>query len=75
MLVWFSQVLPLEPYLRIFEATCCSIPFLLYGSETWQPNKDMTNKFKSLATSCHRYILGIKRLDEVSNADVLQMVN
>jgi len=45
--------------------TC--LPILLYGSETWVFTKNMVLKLNAFTTSCYRIMLGIKRLDKVSN--------
>jgi hypothetical protein len=63
--IWRSQSVPLDLKLGIFRTTCLSI--LLYGSETWVFNKDMAAKLNAFATSCYRIMLGIRRLDKVSN--------
>ena len=46
---------------------------LLYGCESWVISKDMENKINSFGTSCYRILLGIKRLDQVSNDRVYEM--
>ena len=71
--VWASSELPVELNVCIFQATCCSV--LLYGCETWQLTKDMTRQLDSYATSCYRFMLGIKRVDRVQNTRILQLVS
>ena len=56
----------------LFESLCISI--LLYGCETWIINKTLIAKINSYATSCYRYILGIRRTDHIRNSDVLAIL-
>ena len=56
----------------LFKATCLSI--LLYGCEGWTLTKKLEDKLNSFTTSCYRIILGIKRMDFISNEEVLKTV-
>jgi len=70
--IWHSTKLPLHLRVRIFHSTCLLI--LLYGSESWSLTKVMTSRLDSFATSCYRYMLGVKRADRVWNEAILQAV-
>ena len=71
--VFHSKTVPLALKIHIFEAACVSI--LLYGCESWIINQKVRDSLYSFATNCYRIILGIKRLDKVSNEKVYEMVN
>ena len=71
--LWRSKEIPLPLKLRIYEATCLSI--LLYGCETWSITVLMRKSIDSFATSCYRFMLGIKWSDKVTNEVVLSRVH
>ena len=64
--------IPLKLRVDIFKVTCLSI--LLYGSGAWTLTKAMSARLNSYATSCYRYMLGIRRIDRVRNEKVLEAV-
>ncbi|CAM4364063.1 unnamed protein product [Leuciscus chuanchicus] len=70
--VFLSKTLPIKLKLNIFEAACISI--LLYGCESWIINQKMQNSLNSFATSCYRIMLGIKKMDRISNKAVYEAV-
>ena len=71
--VFRSKIVPLQLKINIFEAACVSI--LLYGCESWIINQKLKSTLNSFATNCYRIMLGIKRIDKVSNEQVYKMVN
>ena len=62
-----------ELKVRLFKASCLAI--LLYGSETWTLTKQQKQVLNSFATSCYRIMLGIKRMDHVTNETIYALVN
>jgi hypothetical protein len=70
--VFRSKSVPIRLKVNIFEAACVSI--LLYGCESWIINKKLNNTLNSFATNCYRIMLGIKRIDKVSNDIVYETV-
>ncbi|CAM4681115.1 unnamed protein product [Leuciscus chuanchicus] len=70
--VFLSKTLPIKLKLNIFEAACISI--LLYGCESWIINQKMQNSLNCFATSCYRIMLGIKKMDRISNKAVYEAV-
>jgi len=70
--LWRSKSVPTNLKVNLFKATCLSI--LLYGCEGWTLTKKLEDKLNSYATSCYRIMLGIKRLDFISNEEVLRQV-
>lgn len=62
--MWYSQTISLDLKLPLFR-TCLSV--LSYGCETWIITRDIGMKLNDFASSCCRFILTIKRLDEISN--------
>lgn len=70
--IWKSKTTPVHLKINIFKASCLSI--LLYGSETWVLTQKLRNELDSFATNCYRHILGIKRLDKVSNNEIYERV-
>lgn len=71
--VFCSKSLPIRLKTNIFEAACISI--LLYGCESWVINQKMSNTLNSFATNCYRIMLGIKKLDKISNEAVYSKVS
>ena len=71
--IWKSKTTPVKLKIRIFQASCLSI--FLYGSETWILTKKLKNELDSFATNCYRIILGIKRLDKITNETIYKQVN
>ena len=70
--LWRSKTTHLELKIKLFKATCLSI--LIYGCEGWTLTKKLEDKLKSFTTSCYRIILGIKRMDFISDEEVLKTV-
>ena len=60
-----------ELKLNIFKTAC--LPILLYGCETWILTKHLTAYLNSYHTNCLRIILGIKRLDRVTNTTLYNL--
>ena len=71
--VFTSRTLPIKLKIDIFEAAC--IPILLYGCESWIITKKLARTLNSYATNCYRIMLGIRKIDKVSNKDVYDIVN
>ena len=69
--LWRSSGAPVSIKLKLFKAPCVTI--LLYGCESWVISKDMESRINSFAMSCYCILLGIKRLDQVSNDRVYEM--
>ncbi len=70
--IWKSKTTPIHFKINIFKASCLSI--LLYGSETWVLTQKLRDELDSFATNCYRYILGVKRLDKVTNNEIYERV-
>ena len=68
--IWRSNSVPIHLKIELFKTTCVSV--LLYNCETWTIDKEMTTKINSFQTRCFRVILGIKRLDRVSNQHIYE---
>jgi len=58
--------------LRVYKATV--LPTLLYGSETWAPNRDHTRRLEAFQHRCLRYCLGIRYATHghISNSSLRQ---
>ena len=63
---------PIKLKINLIKGACLSI--LLYGCEGWTLTKTLEDKLNSFTTSCYRIILGIKRVDFISNEEVLKTV-
>ncbi len=70
--IFRSKSVSIKLKTQLFEAACVSI--LLYGCESWIINQKLNNALNSFATNCYRIMLGIKRIDKVSNEIVYKMV-
>ena len=70
--VFTSKTLSIELKTNIFEAACVSI--LLDGCESWVITEKLASSPNSYATNCYRIMLGIKRLDKVSNKTLYEKV-
>ena len=68
--VWRSKTIDITLKLRLFDSLILSI--LLYGAEAWSLTQRMKKQLNAFGTSCYRVMLGIRRIDRVSNAHVLQ---
>ena len=68
--MWYSQTISLDLKLPLFR-TCLSV--LSYGCETWIITRDIGMKLNDFASSCCRFILTIKRLDEISNDGIYNL--
>ena len=57
---------------RVFKATV--IPTLLYGAETWAPNRDQARRLETFQHRCIRYMMGIRYATHghVSNSTLRQ---
>lgn len=71
--VWSSRVIHIEQKIRIYKSTC--IPIILYGCESWIMSTEMKNKMNAFATSCYRYILGIRQIQKIKVTEILKQVN
>ena len=71
-MLWRSKTTPIELKIKMFKATCLSI--ILYGCEGWTLTKKLEDKLNSFTTSCYRIILSIKRMNFISNEEVLKRV-
>ena len=69
--LWQSKQIPLSLKLNIFNAAVISI--FLYGCETWIINENMASKTNSFAISCFPILLGIKRIDKITNERIYQL--
>ena len=58
--------------LRLFDSFILSIIF--YNAETWTITKAMKKEIDCFGTRCYHYMLGIRRIDQVRNEDVLKKV-
>jgi hypothetical protein len=70
--IWKSTTIPIHLKINIFKASCLSI--LLYGCESWIITSKLESTLNSFATSCYRIMLGIKRLDKISNSTIYETV-
>ena len=68
--IWRSDSVPIHLKIEIFKTTCLSV--LLYNCETWIITKVMASMINTFQTRCLRIILGIKRLDRVSNRQIYE---
>lgn len=71
--IWKSKSIKIQLKVRLFKASCLAI--LLYGSETWTLTKQQKQVLNSFATSCYRIMLGVKRMDHVTNETIYALVN
>ena len=71
--LWRSKAVPTNFNVNLFKATCLSI--LLYGCEGWTPTKKKEDKLNGYATSCYKIMLGIKRLNFISDEEVVKLVH
>ena len=69
--LWKSPQIPIATKFKLFNTTC--VTKLLYGCESWVISQDMENKINAFATSCHRVMLNVKRIDLVLNTTVYSM--
>ena len=65
-----SKTIDITLKLRLFDSLILSI--LLYGAEAWSLTQRMKKQLNAFGTSCYPVMLGIGRIDRVSNAHVLQ---
>jgi hypothetical protein len=70
--IWASATTPLSLKLRIFTAACLAV--LCYGSEAWILDKKTQDDLDVFATNCYRSMLGVRRLDKVSNEEIYRRV-
>ena len=64
--------IPLRYKVRMYKTT--ALPVLLYGSETWSPNRDELRRLESWQHRCIRYMMGIRyeTHGHVSNSSLRQ---
>ncbi|CAF1276691.1 unnamed protein product [Adineta ricciae] len=70
--MWKSTTIPIQLKTNIYKASCLSI--FLFGCESWTITNKLEKVLNSFATSCYRIMLGIKRLDKVSNNTIYGIV-
>ena len=70
--IWRSSQISNKLKLRLFDSLILSI--LLYNAETWTLSEQFKNQLNSFATSCYRIMLNIKRIDRVSNQQILNIM-
>ena len=68
--VWSSHHIRLHTKGKLYRAAVLSN--LLYGAESWNVSKSHTQQLHAFHMSCLRRIVGITRLERVSNAEVLR---
>ena len=71
--LWKSPHIPITAKGKLINTTCVTI--LLYGCESWVISQDMENEINAFATSCHIFMLNIKRIDHVLNTTVYSISN
>ncbi len=55
---------------RLYEGVI--VPTALYGVETWNLKKDERNKLDVMEMRCLRSMLGVSRMDRLTNVEVRQ---
>ena len=67
--IWKAKYIPVQLKINIFKTAVLTI--FTHGCECWiiKLNESSINLF---ATSCYRIILGVKRLDKVTNVEIYQ---
>ena len=63
-----NQVIPAKLKISIFKTLVVSI--LLYGCEAWTISPMYSSKINSFGTSCLRRIIGVQRLDKITNIEI-----
>jgi hypothetical protein len=66
--IWYAK--HLEPKLKINIYKVAVLSILLYGAETWTITPVMEREINGFGTNCLRIILGIRRIDRVTNEEV-----
>ena len=69
--LWRSPDITISTKVKLFNTTCVTV--LLYGCESWVLTKAMENEINAYGTSCYRIMLGIKRIDRVTNAAIYDL--
>ena len=72
--IWRARDVPIKLKLSLIFKTL-AVSVFLYGCETWIVNAEMAQKIDLFATRCYRIMLGIKRLDRVTNEAVYKRVD
>ena len=70
--IWRAKHIPLALKVNIFQASVVSV--LLYGCESWIVDENMEKKINCFGSSCYRIMLGIRRLDKITNESVYEQV-
>ena len=70
--IWFSRTIPNQLKIKIYKASCLSV--LLYGCESWVLNQQQQESLNAFALKCYRTILGINRLDHVTNNEIYSTI-
>ena len=71
--IWRSQSMRLNNKIRLFNSNVKSI--LLYGSETWKLDTQLTSKLQTFVNKCLRRILGVWWPNVISNKDLWTKCN
>lgn len=71
--IWEAQHIPINLKVNIFQASVISI--LLYGCESWIVDATLEARINSFAMNCYRSFLNVKRLDHITNKEILRRVN
>jgi hypothetical protein len=66
--IWYAKHLELKLKINIYKVAVLSI--LRYGAETWTITPVMEREINGFGTNCLRIILGIRRIDRVTNEEV-----
>ncbi len=63
-----SRYLGMNAKRRLYEGVI--VPTALYGAETWNIKKDERNKLDVMEIRCLRSMLGVSRMDRLTNVEV-----
>ncbi len=63
--IWYAKHIELKLKINIYKVAVLSI--LLYGAETWTITPFMEREINGFGTNCLRIILGIRRIDRITN--------
>jgi hypothetical protein len=63
--IWYAKHIELKLKINIYKVAVLSV--LLYGAETWTITPVMEREINGFGTNCLRIILGIRRIDRITN--------
>ena len=66
--IWKASHIPVQLKINIFKTAVITI--LTYGCECWIIRPCDEGSINAFATSCYRIILGVKRLDRITNIEI-----